>query len=111
MFFQTLGGALFIAVGQAVFQNGLITGVIKNAPSVGPEVIVGAGATEMRHVLTQLGQLDQLDGVIKAYMSGLRDAYRVSLAIAVVAFVASLFLEWKSVKAGGNKDEVAVPAL
>jgi hypothetical protein len=28
-----------------------------------------------------------------------------------VAFVASLFLEWKSVKAGGNKDEVAVPAL
>jgi MFS family permease len=112
MFFQTLGGALFIAVGQSVFQNGLISGVVKYAPNVSPAAVIGAGATEMRHVLTQLGQLDQLDGVIKAYMSGLRDAYRVSLAIAVVAFVASLFLEWKSVKkAGGNKDEVAVPAL
>ncbi|CEJ56389.1 hypothetical protein PMG11_02597 [Penicillium brasilianum] len=112
MFFQTLGGALFIAVAQSVFQNGLITGIVKYAPGVAPSAIIGAGATEMRHVLSELGQLDQLDGVIKAYMSGLRDAYRVSLALAVVAFVASLFLEWKSVKkAGGNKDEVAVPAL
>lgn len=112
MFFQTLGGALFIAVGQSVFQNGLISGIVKYAPDVTPKAIIGAGATEMRHVLSELGQLSQLDGVIKAYMSGLRDAYRVSLALAVVAFVASLFLEWKSVKkAGGNKDEVAVPAL
>ncbi|KAJ5390556.1 major facilitator superfamily domain-containing protein [Penicillium cataractarum] len=112
MFFQTLGGALFIAVGQSVFQNGLISGIVKYAPDVAPKAIIGAGATEMRHVLSELGQLSQLDGVIKAYMSGLRDAYRVSLALAVVAFVASLFLEWKSVKkAGGNKDEVAVPAL
>ena len=112
MFAQTLGGALFIAVGQSVFQNGLISGVVKYAPGVAPEIIVGAGATEMRHVLGQLGKLDQLAGVTKAYMSGLRDAYRVSLAIMVVAFVASLFLEWKSVKtAEGNKDEPAVPAM
>ncbi|KAJ5674172.1 major facilitator superfamily domain-containing protein [Penicillium macrosclerotiorum] len=113
MFFQTLGGALFIAVGQSVFQNGLIDGIVKYAPEVSPNVIVGAGATEMRHVLSQTGQLDQLGNVIKAYMSGLRDAYRVSLALACVAFVASLFLEWKSVKkaGGGKNDEVAVPAL
>ncbi len=51
MFAQTLGGALFIAVGQSVFQNGLISGVVKYAPGVTPEIIVGAGATEMRHVL------------------------------------------------------------
>lgn len=112
MFFQTLGGALFIAVGQSVFQNGLIDGIRTYAPSVSPAAIVGAGATEMRHVLGQLGQLDQLDGVTKAYMSGLQDTYRVSLALMVVAFVASLFLEWKSVKkAGGENKEVVVPAL
>lgn len=112
MFFQTLGGALFIAVGQSVFQNGLIDGIRTYAPSVDPTAIVGAGATEMRHVLGQLGQLDQLDGVTRAYMSGLQDTYRVSLALMVVAFVASLFLEWKSVKkAGGENNEVVVPAL
>lgn len=113
MFFQTLGGALFIAVGQSVFQNGLIDGVRRYAPSVDPTDIVGAGATEMRNVLEKLGQLDQLDAVIKAYMSGLRDAYRVSLALVLVSFVASCFLEWKSVKktGGDNKNEMVVPAL
>ncbi|KAJ5118320.1 major facilitator superfamily domain-containing protein [Penicillium atrosanguineum] len=112
MFFQTLGGALFIAVGQSVFQNGLIDGISTYAPGVSPAAIVGAGATEMRSVLGKLGQLDQVDGVIKAYMSGLRDTYRVSLALMVVAFVASLFLEWKSVKkAGAENKEVVVPAL
>ncbi|KAE8139232.1 major facilitator superfamily domain-containing protein [Aspergillus pseudotamarii] len=113
MFFQTLGGALFIAVGQSVFQNGLIDGIREYAPTVDPRAIVGAGATEMRHVLATLGQLDQLDAVIRAYMSGLRDAYRVSLALALVALVASCFLEWKSVKktGQGSKNDVAVPAL
>lgn len=112
MFFQTLGGALFIAVGQSVFQNGLISGIRKYAPTVNPVAIVGAGATQMRQVLGELGKMDQLEGVIKAYMSGLRDTYRVSLALLIVAFVASCFLEWRSVKkAGGEKkDEVAVPA-
>ncbi|KAJ5983525.1 hypothetical protein N7481_005624 [Penicillium waksmanii] len=112
MFFQTLGGALFIAVGQSVFQNGLIDGISKYTTGVDPMVILGAGATEMRKVLGEIGKLDQIDGVIEAYMSGLRDSYRVALALMVVAFVASLFLEWKSVKkAGGENKEAAVPAL
>jgi MFS family permease len=113
MFFQTLGGALFIAVGQSVFQNGLIDGIREYAPSVDPRAIVGAGATEMRHVLAELGQEDQLGAITEAYMKGLRDAYRVSLALALVSFVASCFLEWKSVKKAGqeNKGDVAVPAL
>ncbi|EAW07570.1 MDR family MFS transporter [Aspergillus clavatus NRRL 1] len=112
MFFQTLGGALFIAVGQSVFQNGLISGIGKYAPSVDPVEIVKAGATEVRHVLDVLGKTDQLDGVINAYMSGLRDSYRVSLALTVVAFAVSLLMEWKSVKAAGNeKKEMVVPAL
>ncbi|GIK04535.1 hypothetical protein Aspvir_008618 [Aspergillus viridinutans] len=113
MFFQTLGGALFIAVAQSVFQNGLITGLGKYAPAVDPAAIVKAGATEMRHVLAGLDQSDQLTGVIKAYMSGLRDSYRVSLALVVVAFAASLLMEWKSVKStnNGEKKDVMVAAI
>lgn len=114
MFFQTLGGALFIAVGQSVFQNGLITGIGKFTQGVPPAAIVGSGATNMRKVLGELHMLDQLQGVIKAYMSGLRDCYRVSLALMCVAFLASCFLEWKSVKKvdhGKDENEVVVPAL
>lgn len=97
-FFQTLGGAIFIAVGQSVFQNGLIAGIREYAPDVEPSAIINAGATEMRHVLLTLGQLDQLDNVIRAYMNGLRNTYRVSLALMLAAFVAACFVEWKSVK-------------
>ncbi|KAJ5642942.1 MFS toxin efflux pump [Penicillium longicatenatum] len=105
MFFQTLGGAIFIAVGQSVFQNGLIAGISTHTTGVDPSAIIGAGATEMRKVLSTLGHLDQLDGVIQAYMSGLRDTYRVSLALMIAAFVAACFLEWKSVKAGSISQE------
>lgn len=111
MFFQTLGGALFIAVAQSLFQNGLIEGVVKYAPSVDPAAIVEAGATEMRHVLEQLGQLDQLENVILAFLDGLRDTYRLSLALFLAAFVVSCFFEWRSVKEGGKSAEGAVPAL
>ncbi|KAE8350321.1 hypothetical protein BDV28DRAFT_151062 [Aspergillus coremiiformis] len=55
MFFQTLGGALSIAVGQSVFQNGLMDGIRDYVPSVDPGAIVGAGATEIRRVLETLG--------------------------------------------------------
>ncbi|KAL4867783.1 hypothetical protein BDV12DRAFT_186462 [Aspergillus spectabilis] len=113
MFFQTLGGALFIAVAQSLFQNGLIEGIGKYAPSVEPAKIVEAGATEMRGVLEDLGQLDQLRGVILAFLDGLKDTYRLSLALFCVAFVIACFFEWKSVKDGGadGKAEAAVPAL
>ncbi|KAL4747082.1 hypothetical protein BDW72DRAFT_23669 [Aspergillus terricola var. indicus] len=111
MFFQTLGGALFIAVAQSLFQNGLIEGVVKYAPSVDPGAIVEAGATEMRHVLEQLGQLDQLENVILAFLDGLRDTYRLSLALFLAAFVVACFFEWRSVKEGGKSAEGAVPAL
>ncbi|KAL4819756.1 major facilitator superfamily domain-containing protein [Aspergillus spinulosporus] len=111
MFFQTLGGALFIAVAQSLFQNGLIEGVVKYAPSVDPAAIVEAGATEMRHVLEQLGQLDQLENVILAFLDGLRDTYRLSLALFLAAFVVACFFEWRSVKEGGKSAEGAVPAL
>ncbi|KAJ5153224.1 uncharacterized protein N7482_009702 [Penicillium canariense] len=102
MFLQTLGGAVFIAVGQSVFQNGLQAGIRAYTSNVDPMAIISAGATETRHVLMTLGQLDQLDGVIKAYVNGLRDTYRVSLALMVAAFVTSWFVEWKSVKNNDN---------
>ncbi|KAL4736631.1 major facilitator superfamily domain-containing protein [Aspergillus similis] len=111
MFFQTLGGALFIAVAQSLFQNGLIEGVVKYAPSVDPGAIVKAGATEMRHVLEELGQLDQLENVILAFLDGLRDTYRLSLALFLAAFVVGCFFEWRSVKEGEKSAEGAVPAL
>uniref|UniRef100_A0A093XFF2 Putative HC-toxin efflux carrier TOXA n=1 Tax=Talaromyces marneffei PM1 TaxID=1077442 RepID=A0A093XFF2_TALMA len=104
-FFQTLGGAIFIAVGQSVFQNGLTAAIHDHAPGIDPSVIIRAGATDLRSTLATLGQLDMLQGVIESYVEGLRNTYRLSLALLMVAFVAACFLEWRSVKASGKSDD------
>jgi hypothetical protein len=98
IFFQSLGGALFISVAQTVFQNGLIRGTHKFAPKVDPLLLLRAGATEIRTVLEKAEMLDELPGALKAYMEGLTDSYRVALACTVAGAVAAFFFEWRSVK-------------
>lgn len=110
MFFQTLGAALFIAVGQAVFQNGLIDGLKKYASELDPEVMVNTGATAIRGVLEKTGQEDQLTNALKAYVNGLQDNYRVVVACSVVAVLMACLFEWKSVKKEG-KENVETPAV
>jgi hypothetical protein len=97
-FFQNLGGTLFISVGQSVFQNGLVSHLQQTVPDIPPSVILRAGATQIRTVLNQLGKIDELGEVVAAYMNGLTNSYRVSMALTIGAFIASLFFEWKSVK-------------
>jgi hypothetical protein len=110
IFFQNLGGALFISVGQSVFQNGLIRGLEQYAPKVNPHAILDAGATNIRSILASLGQEDQFGNITLAYMVGLRDTYRVSLSLACVAAAIALFFEWKSVKSGQKNVDVATIA-
>ena len=98
MFFQTFGGALFVSVGQTVFQNGLIRGVHEFVPEIDPRVFLLTGATTIRDVLGGLGMLDKLQLVLEAYMVGLKDAFRVAVACACAAFLATLCLEWRNVK-------------
>lgn len=104
-FFQTLGGTIFIAVGQSVFQNGLTAGIHDHASGIDPSMIISAGATDIRSALATLGQLDALPGVIESYVDGLRDTYRLSMALMIVAFVAACFLEWRSIKTGGKSED------
>ncbi|KAI9778732.1 MAG: hypothetical protein M1839_007963 [Geoglossum umbratile] len=114
MFFQSLGGALFISIGQTVFQNGLIRGTHQFAPDIDPKLLLNAGATMIRTVLERAGKLNELQGAIEAYMVGLRDTYRVTIACCVVAFIAACFLEWRSVKEDESKrmgKEGAMPAI
>ena len=111
MFFQSLGGALFIAVAQSVFQNGLISGLKKDAPELDPKLMVNTGATAIRSVLKQIGREDQLRPVTMAYTSGLKDTYRVVVAAAGVAFLMACLFEWKSVKKEGDKGKHEMPAM
>ena len=74
-------------------------------PGVDPSVIISAGATDIRSALANLGQLDALPGVIESYVEGLRNTYRLSMALMIVAFVAACFMEWRSIKTGGKSED------
>ncbi|KAF7542054.1 hypothetical protein G7054_g162 [Neopestalotiopsis clavispora] len=97
-FFQSLGGALFIAVAQTVFQNGLIEGVTRDAPQLDPLIFINSGASQIRQILTSMGQADAIDAVLGAYTTGLRNTYYISVAMAAAAFVAGLGLRWKRIE-------------
>jgi len=108
MFFQSLGGALFIAVGQSVFQNGLIKGLAEHAPNLPPHLMVNTGATAIRGVLANIGQENQLENVLEAYVMGLKDCYRVVVAVSGMAFLCACIFEWKSVKKGPGSEPMAI---
>lgn len=115
MFSQSLGGALFIAVAQSVFSNGLVDGVNKYLPGViSPDLLLNTGATAIRDVLAQMGLESHLRQAIEAYVYALKDCYRVSVAVSAASVIAACFLEWKSIKKE-SKDraagEAAIPAM
>ncbi|KAL7938470.1 MFS general substrate transporter [Trichoderma chlorosporum] len=111
-FFQVLGGAVFVAVAQTLFQNGLIDQLEKDNIGIDPQLFIKSGASEIKSVLEGIGRLDAFDAVLNAYMLGLRHTYYISVACAGCAFLCCITFQWKSVKHGadGKKSEMA-PAM
>ena len=101
-FFQALGSAVFIAVAQTLFQNGLVDGVAKDPTlarlGVSPLVFINAGASEVRGILEELGAKDAIPTVLEAYMTGIRDTFYIAVAAGCVSFFVALALRWRSVK-------------
>lgn len=106
-FFQSLGGAIFIAVAQAVFQNGLASGIERNAPSLPADAFIHSGASEVRHVLARFHAEDLLDAVLAAYLDGLHNAYYISVAAASAGFLVACCLSWKKIKRHGKPPPAA----
>ena len=100
IFAQTLGGALFVSIGQNVFANKLVEGLDKYAPSVDPLVILKTGATAIQ---TTVDKAD-LAGVTLAYNDGLTMAFLVAAVMAATTIIGSGAIENISVK--GKKIEM-----
>ena len=99
-FCLTLGGALFISVGQNIFSNKLFTNLAATVPNVNPSVVLNTGATSLRTAIDP----GDLSGVLEAYNRAITSTFYVSVAMAAFSIVGSLGMEWKSVK--GKKLEV-----
>lgn len=111
-FFQALGGALFIAVAQTLFQNGLFDKIKADNIGIDPKIFINSGASEIGDVLERMGRSDAFETVVEAYMVGLRDTYYISVACAGCAFITCCCFEWRSVKKGPDgQDKKAEPVV
>jgi MFS family permease len=86
IFFQTISGAIFVSIGQTLFTNQLVKAVPKYVPGLDPATVVATGATRLKDTFSAT----ELPGVIRAYMSGLKDAYILGIALGGCAFVVSI---------------------
>jgi hypothetical protein len=94
IFTQTLGGALFISVGQNVFQNRLVEGLRSAVPGLDPSVVLAVGATSLKDAIPARF----IDGVQSAYNDALTQTWYVSVALAALTAIGAAGIEWKSIK-------------
>lgn len=94
MFSQTFGGALFVSVGQNVFNNRLAKGIMTDTQGLDPSILLHAGATNLKNVIPP----EQLPGVQRAYNDALTDTWYIAVAMICLSAIGAAFVEWKSLK-------------
>ena len=95
LFLQLLGGALFVSVAQNVFTNHLVSGLLSlNLPNFDPQVIVHAGATNLRSVVDP----SRLPEVLIQYNAALVKTFQIALIMSCLSIFGAVGIEWKSVK-------------
>jgi len=100
MFCQTLGGALFISVGQNLFQNELIKSITAAAPGLDANMVTNVGATQLQSLIPS----QYLPGVLAAYNQSLVRTFYVVVAMSSISILGSALVPWNSVK--GKKIEM-----
>jgi hypothetical protein len=99
MFCQYFGGTLSLSFAQTAFTTSLRNSIPKYAPDVNPSVVIQAGATEYRAVVTAA----ELPGVIKAYSVAIDHAFYVATGLSAGAFLFIWGMGWKKIKGKDKK--------
>ncbi|KAI1857170.1 hypothetical protein JX265_011371 [Neoarthrinium moseri] len=96
---QSLGGAIFISVGNSVFQSRL-SALVGEEPIPGVDIrqIIAAGATAFRTLVPK----EQLPALIQEYSRALQTVMTVAVPLGGLACISCCFLEWKSVIGKGE---------
>jgi hypothetical protein len=99
-FCQTMGGAIFVSVGQNVFQNQLRKNMMTTLPDVGPKIaalISQVGATGIHDAVSKKFP-QHLDQVLSIYNDAVTQTWYVSVAMSSLSLFGAVFVEWLSVK-------------
>lgn len=89
-----VGGTIFVSICQTILSSTLQSQLAQKIPGLDVSSIVHAGATD----LAKLIPTDQLPVFHAVYNEGVVNVWYCALGVSAFAFVASWFVEWKSVK-------------
>jgi MFS family permease len=93
--FQSLGGAVFVSVGNSILQNELLGAAASSQlPDIDIQAVIAAGVTRFRSIVPP----EALPALLVAYNSALQKVFIAAIPLSGLAFVAALGLEWKSVR-------------
>ena len=95
LFIQLLGGAIFVSVGNNIFNTRLVKNLLRDVPNVNPQAIIAAGATNLRRVTTP----QDFHGVQLAYNDAIIKTFQIALIVGCIGAIGAAFVEWRSVKA------------
>jgi hypothetical protein len=93
-FAQTLGGTVFISVGQNLLSSHLVSGLTPLVPGIGSQTISSLGATELRGLVGP----EKLGEVLNVYNNALRSCFHLATGLAAATVLGAAALQWKSVK-------------
>lgn len=114
MFFQTLGGAIWIvsspvptairlsvrllthsqSVAESAFNNSLLKALPIHAPTVDVQSVIDAGASGFRALFTA----EEVPGIVDSYMIALRVTFIIAIAMAGAGALVSPLFPWVSIK-------------
>ncbi|KAK9419415.1 putative Major facilitator superfamily (MFS) profile domain-containing protein [Seiridium unicorne] len=96
VFMQSLASAIFLSVGDNVFQQHLVAELAAMVPAVDPAIVVANGASGLRAVM-QVKYPAFVDGILVAYNQALRGVFLVGLVLTCLSIFGSASVEWVSV--------------
>jgi hypothetical protein len=92
---QSLGAAVFLSVGNSVFQNQLLQATASRAlPDIDIKKLIDSGAASFHHLVPP----EQLPKLLQIYNSALMAVFTTTIPLGALAVFISCFMEWKSVK-------------
>lgn len=100
MFCQFFGGTLFLSFSQTAFTASLTNSIPKYAPGINPSVVIQAGATGYRTVVSAA----DLPGVVKAYSVAIDNTFYVATGLSAAVFIFVWGMGWKKIEGKEKKD-------
>lgn len=100
LFFQCLGPATFISVGETVFASFLTSGIASSGiTGIEPDIVRGSGATELRTLVPA----EDLDVLLGVYSHAVTRNFLVAGIMAAVSVIGVVGIRWERIPGGGKE--------